>query len=298
LLAFIALGNVALIYFKRYRFVRFRGSKVEAIAVATLALLAALVGMVAAMTGVGGGFLIVPVLNLAFGLPVHQAVGTSLVTIIFTALFSTFAYAKQKRIDYKLGLIFTIGTVPGAILGAYTTKLLTERVLAAVFGVSLILIASRMIGVWKISSIRSLKAATGWRRRLVDSKGMIFEYSANMKPGISLSFLGGFASGLLGIGGGVVMVPVLNLAVGFPIHLAVAASMFIMIFTSISGAMTHIALGNVQLEYAAYLILGVIAGTQLGAAVASRLKEKALTRIFGFVIILIGLRMITSYFLP
>jgi len=278
--------------------VRFRGLTVEAISVAILALLAALVGIFAAMTGVGGGFLIVPILNLVFYLPVHQAVGTSLLTIIFTALFSTFAYSRQKRIDYKLGLIFTIGTIPGAILGAYTTKFLTERVLAAVFGVSLMLIALRMMGIWKISSVGSPTASTGWRRRLIDSKGVVFEYSANMKPGIALSFLGGFASGLLGIGGGVVMVPVLSLAVGFPIHLAVAASMFIMIFTSISGAVTHLTLGNVQIEYAVYLILGVIAGTQLGAAIANRLKEKALTRIFGFVIILIGLRMIASYFLP
>jgi len=271
--------------------------KVEAVAVAILALIAVLVGMIAAMTGVGGGFLIVPVLNLVFGLPVHQAVGTSLVTIIFTALFSTFAYARQKRIDYKLGLIFTIGTVPGAILGAYTTKFLTERVLAAVFGLSLMLIALRMMGIWKISSIKSLKASTKWRRRLIDSKGVIFEYSANMKPGTALSFLGGLASGLLGIGGGVVMVPVMNLVVGFPIHLAVATSMLIMIFTSISGAVTHLALGNVQIEYAVYLIVGVIAGTQLGAAIANRMKEKALTRIFGLAIILIGLRMIASYFL-
>lgn len=269
----------------------------EAVTVATLALLAALVGMVAAMTGVGGGFLIVPILNLVFGLPVHQAVGTSLVTIIFTALFSTFAYARQKRIDYRLGLIFAVGTVPGAIVGAYTTQFLTERLLATVFGFSLILIALRMMGVWKISSIRSSSPSSKWRRSLIDSKGVTFEYSANMKPGIALSFLGGFASGLLGIGGGVVMVPVLSLAVGFPIHLAVAASMFIMIFASISGAITHLTLGNVQLEYAVYLILGVMAGTQLGAAVAKKMKEKALARIFGFVIILIGLRMIVSYLL-
>jgi len=270
---------------------------VETIAAAVLALLAVLVGMIAAMTGVGGGFLIVPVLNLVFGLPVHQAVGTSLVTIIFTALFSTFAYARQKRVDYKLGLIFTIGTVPGAVLGAYTTIFLTERLLSAVFGVSLMLVASRMMGIWKISSTRSATASTGWRRRLIDSKGVVFEYSANMKPGIALSFLGGFTSGLLGVGGGVVMVPVLSLAVGFPMHLAVAASMFIMIFTSISGAFTHLTFGNVQPEYAAYLVLGTIAGTQLGAAIANRLREKILARLFGFIMILIGLRMVASYFL-
>ncbi len=266
----------------------------EVIAILTLALLAVLVGMVAAMTGVGGGFLIVPILNLVFNLPVHQAVGTSLVTIIFTALLSTFAYARQRRIDYRLGLIFTMGTIPGAFLGAYTTNLITDRVLGAVFGVSLMLIALRMIGILKFSSIRSPTASTGWHRRLVDSKGLIFEYSANMKPGLALSFLGGYASGLLGIGGGVVMVPVLSLAVGFPIHLAVAASMFIMIFTSISGAVTHLTFGNAQLEYAAYLILGTIAGTQLGAAIGNRIKEKTLVRIFGLIIILIGLRMIAN----
>jgi len=86
------------------------------------------------MIGVGGGFLIVPILVLIYGISTHLAVGTSAVMVVFTAVSSTFAYARQKRIDHKLGLILAIGSIPGAVVGAYATSRINERLGLAIWG--------------------------------------------------------------------------------------------------------------------------------------------------------------------
>ena len=92
----------------------------------------------------------------------------------------------------------------------------------------------------------------------MDARGTIFEYDADLYMGLALLFLGGFASGFLGIGGGFIVVPILAVVMGLPMHIAVATSMLTMIFTSISGASTHIMLGNVIIAYAIPLVLGIV----------------------------------------
>jgi hypothetical protein len=192
-----------------------------------------------------------------------------------------------------------LGTVPGAIAGAYITKFITAKGLASLFGAFLIIIAIRMIIEGRKEEISKDPVARtrGWHRKLVDSKGVPFEYTANIMFGVALSFLGGFASGFFGVGGGAVMVPVMALGVGIPIHVAVATSMFIMIFTSISGAAIHLTLRHVLLDYAAWLIIGIIGGTQLGAAIARKLEARSLKRVFGICLVVIGLRMALEYVL-
>jgi hypothetical protein len=257
-----------------------------------LAVIAALVGIVSAMIGLGGGFLIVPILVLLFNVEIHRAVGTSLMMIVFTAASATFAYARQKRIDYKVGLILTIGTVPGAVLGAYLTTLASGRLLAALFGAFLLLVAMLMMR----KEYKRSGSKVGWQRTIVDSQGVSFNYTARLVPGIILSFFGGVVSGFFGIGGGAVMVPVMVMVVGIPIHIAVAVSMFMMFFTSISGAATHLALGDIMPEYALYLSLGIIFGTQVGAAAARKLKSRPLQMIFAIFLVVVAVRMILGLF--
>ncbi|MBL7118710.1 sulfite exporter TauE/SafE family protein, partial [Candidatus Bathyarchaeota archaeon] len=196
------------------------------------------IGIIASLLGVGGGFLIVPILIFLSGLTSHLAIGNSLMTLVFTALSSTYAYSIQKRIDYKVGLILAIGTIPGAVLGAYATRYISATLLTLLLGLLLIYISIRMFmrSREKTEKHAPSQVSSSWRRRIVDSSGVVFDYSVDLGRGIPLSFLVGFSSGLLGIGGGIVLMPVLVLGVGFPIHIAVATSMFVEIFTSLSGA--------------------------------------------------------------
>jgi hypothetical protein len=260
-----------------------------------LPLLAFPVGVLAAMVGVGGGIFIVPLLTLIYDFKTPEAIGTSLAMIIFTSIFSTVSYSRQKRIDYKLGLILSIATIPGAIIGALVANAINPAQLGLIFGVFLIFVALRMLITYNFGKSKTKKIDMLWHRKIIDSAGTVFEYYSDLKKGGPLSFFGGFFSGLLGIGGGVVMVPIMHFLMDFPMHLAVATSMFIMIFTSLAGASVHFTLGNVHLEYMLLLCIGIIFGTQVGAYASKRTSGKNLRRIFGIIVILISILMIQKY---
>jgi len=261
----------------------------------TIIVFAFFTGIISAMIGVGGGFLIVPSLVLLFNLPFQQAAGTSLAMIVFTAVSSTLAYVRQRRIDYGLGLLLTLGSVPGGVVGAALTQFIAGKALSAAFGVFLSSASLRMVFSKGSPTKETKPIAKGWRRSLVDAAEHKFEYAVNPLRGLGLGFLGGLVSGLFGVGGGVVMVPAMRLILGVPMHLAVATSMFIMIFTSLSGVLTHLTLGNVLPEYVLYLALGVIIGTQIGAFMAWKTRERRLQMVFGSFMLLIGVRMLLEY---
>jgi len=260
-----------------------------------MSLFAFLVGIVSSMIGVGGGFLIVPILVLIYAISTHLAVGTSVVMIIFAALSSAFAYARQRRIDYSLGVILATGSIPSAALGAYATSFISPEGLASLFGVFLIIVAVRMLVAPDSGKAKRGSRIWGWVRMIKDAQGQVFDYEANMVPGMALSLLAGFASGFFGVGGGAVMVPVMVLVMTMPMHIAVATSMFIMIFTSVSAATTHIVLGNVLADSAIALGVGIVFGTQVGAFAARRLKARSLQRVFAVFLLVIGARMAFQY---
>ena len=262
-----------------------------------LPFLGVLIGIVAAMLGIGGGVFTVPLLTLLplYAFPTTQAVGTSLATIIFTSLASTANYSRRKRIDRTTGLILAAATIPGAWVGAYSSSIIEERMLGLIFGFFLIFVALRMIFKFGFLSLQRLSTGRGVQRRIVDSDGSVFEYDANVRLGLALSFFGGFASGLLGIGGGAVLVPIMTLTMCIPIHVTVATSMFIMVFTSMSGVVQHFLSGNVRFEYALPLALGTVFGAQLGAHVSKKVSAGRLRRIFGVVLVFVSVRMILKF---
>jgi uncharacterized membrane protein YfcA len=260
-----------------------------------LILLGVFVGIVASMMGIGGGVFIVPILSILFEFTSQQAVGTSLGVIIFTSLASTYAYSRQKRIDYKIGLAFSVSAVPGAMLGAYLTNFISSQMLGIIFGLFLIFVAIRMAVNLKIPFPKASKTFVRWHRRLVDSDGKVFEYDSNILLSSFLAFFGGFSSGFLGIGGGSLMVPILHLVANLPIHLTVATSMFIMIFSTAAGILIHIPLGNVQFVYSAHIAIGVIIGTQIGARIAKKISGKHLKTGFSMTLLLISIRLLMKY---
>jgi uncharacterized membrane protein YfcA len=256
-----------------------------------LPVLGFLIGAVAALAGVGGGVFIVPLLTLVFSFSPAHAVGTSLMVIVFTAVAASVNYSRQKRIYVKTGLLLAVMTVPGAVLGAYLTSVLPASALGLIFGVFLILVALRMIfegGVFR-------KSEEGSSRAVVNSEREVFASKRRVASGVFLAFFGGLASGLLGIGGGAVLVPIMALVMALPIHVVVATSMFTMIFTSLSGVAQHYALGNVNLEFALLIAVGSVLGAQLGAYASKRLSGKNLRRVFAVVLIIVSVQMIIKF---
>jgi hypothetical protein len=166
------------------------GRKLDPLTILLLGILGVFAGLVGGLLGVGGGIFVVPILVLAFNLQAQEAAGTSLVMIMFTALSSTAAYYRQKRIDWRIGISAAFVTVPGAIAGAYATQLISSRILTIILGVVLFLMAGIMMRRSYRSPKQSIELAkskigpsTGkrvWRRRIVDSAGTVFEYDARI----------------------------------------------------------------------------------------------------------------------
>ncbi len=259
---------------------------------ALLPLAGFLIGIVAAMTGVGGGIFIVPLLTIAYGFVPQHAVGTSLGSIVFTALAATYSYARQKRIFYRLGLLMAAATVPGAYLGAYAATIASPRLLGLVFGGLLFLMALRMI----FNDLRQFgeTAAVSLSQPLKSDAGHIRSF-LTLTWVLALGFLAGFSSGFLGIGGGVLAVPVMNLGLHIPIHYATATSMFMMIFTSLSGAAKHTLAQHLDWGYALLLALGTIFGAQVGAVISKKVSGRTLRRIFGVVTLIVSVQMVLKF---
>jgi len=248
------------------------------------------IGTAASMTGIGGGIFIVPLLTIMYEFSPQHAVGTSLTTIIFTSMAAAINYSRQKRIYYKTGLILIVTTAPGAYLGAWLTSIIPAQQLGLIFGFFLFFVALRIL--WSSNSSRKKELNT---EKTVNSEEELFQFKNRLIVGALLSFFGGLASGLLGIGGGVLIVPIMTLVMGMSIHVAVATSMFSMIFTSISGVTQHYLLGNINPEFALLLALGTIFGAQLGAYTSKRLSGRNLQIIFGLMVILFGVQMLLKY---
>ncbi|WP_297063475.1 sulfite exporter TauE/SafE family protein [Thermococcus sp.] len=234
------------------------------------------VGIVSALFGLGGGFVLVPVLNIV-GVGIHRAVGTSSAAVVFTALSSTIAYSRRGLIHYKTGVLLSIPAIVGAYLGAVMTTYVTPGELKVIFGVTLLFVAYRTYRKETVELNETRPSEIKIDYRLVPIGG----------------FFSGIASGLLGVGGGIINVPFL-VWLGMPMHYAVATSSFAIVFTSTSSALKHYYLGNVDIHWLLLLVPGLIVGAQIGARLAERIKARNLKTAFAVVMLLLAIRMIIS----
>ncbi|WLR41312.1 sulfite exporter TauE/SafE family protein [Bacillus carboniphilus] len=255
-------------------------------------------GVLGSLIGLGGGVIIVPSLLFlgAFhskfsGLTPQMAVGTSLVIIIGTALSSTLAYMKYKKIDYKSGLLFFLGSGPGGIVGAFINKYLNAESFSLWFGLFMIFL-SIVLMVKNYIKPLNLNIGTKKIRTYIDDTGEEQTYSIEPIIAVSIAFIVGLLSGLFGIGGGSLMVPAMILLFAFPPHIAVGTSMFMILLSAILSSSTHIYLGHVNWLFTMALLPGAWFGSKLGAWLNQRMKSETVVRVLRMVLIIIGIRLI------
>lgn len=244
------------------------------------------VGILSSMIGIGGGTVNTPLLIIIFGLSAQVAPASALVAALFVAVASSVEYWRQRPrpIMPKIGLLLAATTVPGSILGVALRTLIQEDfILRIIFGVSLMPVALKMLFAKKkekgdlTSEIAAFDSAAITQRRWIVS--------------LIGAFIGGLSAGLLGIGGGAVVVPVLSILVGLPMHAAVATSMFTMIFTASSGTVMNYLSGHINPYFAITLGIGMLIGGQIGSRLACRVNAVQLKRIFGLVLVLPLIKM-------
>ena len=229
------------------------------------------VGAISSALGIGGGVMLVPVLHLLLGLGVKEAIGTSLAIMVVRSLTATISYSREKLILWRLGLTLEAGSVVGAYLGARTCNLLPSKVIKACFSLLLFFIAFKM-----------------WREvKLEEGEGG--------KPVwmlVALGFISGFLSGVLGIGGGIVNVPIMKLVLGVSMHNAVATSTFIILVTVTIGSITHFMLGNVNTVIWSWMVIPTSIGAYVGAKAAPRVRGSMLSKAFSVLLVLTGLKLL------
>ena len=259
-------------------------------------------GVIGGMLGLGGGFLIVPYLSLFLGFPMQKAAGTSLFTTFFTSLSATLTYAYQRRIDYVVGIIIGLAAAFGAFLGAYLTQFLSSNILRIIFGVVALYAGFNMVFKGRKTKTKDfsknffLLETFVYKRTLIDNKRERFEYSVDLIVVFIASFAIGLLAGLIGIRGGSLEVPFLTLVAGIPIHVSIATTVFMGIFCSSAGSIVHFILGNISYPTVVFLCIGVFVGGHLGARTSRKIKAEKLRKIFGFIILIIALRMIIPFF--
>jgi uncharacterized membrane protein YfcA len=254
-----------------------------------LALSGLLAGAFGALLGLGGGILIVPILTLGFDMPLTAAVGTSLICVIATSTGGAAVNVRAGRADVRLGILLGAGTVVGALTGGVVAGLLPERVVAGLFAALLIYTSFTMAqGV-----LRPTPREMAGTSPVESSPGRREPGDGNDHLPIALggSFLAGNVSGLLGVGGGIVIVPLVHLVMGAPMRVAVATSNFMIGITAAAGAYAYLFRGDVDANVAAPVVLGVAVGSAIGARWSGRIRPAWLIGLFVIVMLYVAFQM-------
>ncbi|MDF2988903.1 MAG: hypothetical protein K0R50_4413 [Eubacterium sp.] len=258
-----------------------------------------LVGTFGTLIGAGGGFILVPVLLLLYPDKSPETItAISLAVVFFNSLSGSVAYAKMKKIDYKSGIIFALATLPGSILGSLTISLIPRNVFNIIFGVLLVLGSVYLFIRPQNKSSRPRSSKRDIIRTVTDIDGIVYTFSYNPLLGIIISVLVGYISSLLGIGGGIIHVPVMIQLLNFPVHLATATSHFVLAAMSFSGSIVHLLTGVLSsgISQTIGLAIGVLFGAQLGALLSSKLKGGWIVRSLAAALGLAGLRILFMAF--
>lgn len=247
------------------------------------------------IVGLGGGIIIVPLLIMLgeplMGEPVSTqiAVGTSLAVLIFTSLTATLTYGKQGKVDYRTGWLFFAASGPASMLGAQLTTGIKAGPFQLAFGLLMLVMFGLMMARERI---QPLKAKWSIKRTFMDGEGKLQTYGYNLPIALAIGLGVGMCSGMFGIGGGSLFVPLMILFFRFPPHIASATSMFVILLSAVLGSGVHVVNGNIDWLLFAALAPGALIGGSIGARIASSLSGKQLLRVLQVTLLAMAIYLI------
>jgi hypothetical protein len=252
-------------------------------------------GAVGALTGLGGGVIIVPLLTVVFGIDVRYAVGASLISVIATSSGAAAAYVREGYTNIRVAMLLEVATTTGAIAGARAASHVKTCVIAVIFGVTLALSALMSFGRRDVDPApRADRIATRLRLdgTFPSSGGRIAYHVTRVPLGFSLMFVAGGLSGLLGIGSGALKVLAMDGAMRLPFKVATTTSNFMIGVTAAAGAGVYLSQGYIDPLLACPVMLGVLAGALIGARLLSAAAVRPLRLLFSVVILALAGEMI------
>lgn len=255
-------------------------------------------GLLGALTGLGGGVVIVPLLALFFHVDIRYAIGASLVSVIATSSGAAAAYVREGYSNIRIGMFLEIATTFGALAGAYLATRVSTSWIGVIFGLVLLysayLSSRKQPQYGRDESKDHLATALKLNGSFPGSNGAE-EYNVYHVPaGFGLMFTAGTLSGLLGIGSGAVKVLAMDQAMRIPFKVSTTTSNFMIGVTAAASAGVYLSRGYINPSLAMPVMLGVLSGSMLGAKVLVRAHVEVLRWIFAGVIIALGVEMIVS----
>lgn len=289
----------------------------------SLFIIGLIVGALSPTFGIGGGLITVPILILFYGLDGNIATATSLGLIIFTTLSGTVAYYVEKRIDFKLAGIFMLFAVPGTLIGGYWANFIAKNdyevdILQFVFAAFMIIIAgSKLVSIIREFRKKDKKTAgcdfevaenynkedptigneNFWKsnklyREFLDQRKIRFKYEVKIFPNILVAFIGGLFGSLLGLGGGIIYVPVLTILMGVPIGIAAATSTFTILISSILPVFLRFEF--IQWNYVLFLAIGTVISASIVPKFVCKVQSEKLLLGFWLIVAITALRLLIN----
>jgi uncharacterized membrane protein YfcA len=260
-----------------------------------------LAGFLGALTGLGGGVVIIPWLTLGFGVDIRYAIGTALVSVIATSSGAAAAYVKEGFSNLRIGMLLEMATTAGALLGATAAAFLSANLVAILFGVVLLLSVITSLENPREHPQDTSPDALAARLRLSGSypgvDGTVTYGARHVPAGFALMILAGALSGLLGIGSGAFKVLALDRVMRIPYKVSTATSNFMIGVTAATSAGVYLNRGFVDPGLAMPVVLGVLPGAMLGTHFLSRTRTRYLRVVFTAVIFVLALEMLVNGYL-
>ncbi len=256
-------------------------------------------GLLGSLLGLGGGIIVVPALTLLLKLDIRYAIGASIVSVIATSSGAAASYVKEHMTNLRVGMLLEVATASGALCGAYLTGILAGRwlyvIFGAVMGYTAVMMMRRRVkrALHEVPPDRMADRLRLHGHYFDQSANQTVRYRVSRTPlGLAVSYCAGVLSGLLGIGGGAIKVPAMNVAMGIPIKVSTATSNFMIGVTAAASAGVFFMRGDIKPFVAAPVAAGVLIGARGGARLLGRIRSSAIRKAFVIVILWISLEML------
>ncbi|MEM4312368.1 MAG: sulfite exporter TauE/SafE family protein [Nitrososphaerales archaeon] len=246
----------------------------EPLTILLVFLFAIIAGLFGSLLGLGGGIFMIPFLSLLLNFEIHQAIAASILGVVAISVMGSTLYLKKGLTDINLGTNLEAITALGALIGASLAVSMSRDLLSVIFGSLLLYTFYHML-----------------KGRVEESKENSDNEPKNMKKGLIISFLAGNIAGMLGVGGGLIQVPLMYKIMKISIKRAIATSNYIMGVTGASAALIFLSKEFVNPLVAIPTITGIALGAQMGPRLALRWKPRTIRLIFTIVILYFGVRM-------
>lgn len=250
------------------------------------------------VVGFGGGIFMIPMLIIFFNVPINIAVGSVILALLPGSLISTYFNFKAEKIDYLAGIYLEVPTIVGTVLGALLTAIIPLFILEIIFAVF-------------VTSVGVYTYTKGQKNKIKMSKDNIFfklnkigprvvrrsetgAYRISFLLALAFGIMAGMMAGLFGIGGGFLKTPIMVNVFGIPPSVAAATALFMIVFTSLTGSISHYMLGHINTTHSLPIVAGFIVGAFTGNQFNLKISEKTLTKLIGAGLILAGVAVVLN----